>query len=169
MQFWPPDDEHMCSKYVEAWNKLIVKQKFCASSWLSTEISIILCYVACPALPNVSTYLINDHNFRKKKRKCYCTWNVCFNFLLQFLSEIFILLRTERDTITNVRRSSGNSTLDSCKILIRIEFFRKIFKRNSNITKICLAGTHSFHAHRRADRNRLGEGNSHFWPVCEHA
>jgi len=21
MQFWPPDDEHMCSKHVEAWNK----------------------------------------------------------------------------------------------------------------------------------------------------
>jgi len=30
MQFWPPDDEHMCSKHVEAWNELIVKQKFCA-------------------------------------------------------------------------------------------------------------------------------------------
>jgi len=28
MQFWPPDDKHMCSKHVEAWNKLIVKQKF---------------------------------------------------------------------------------------------------------------------------------------------
>ena len=38
MQFWPPDDEHMCSKHVEAWNKFIVKQKFCASSWLITEI-----------------------------------------------------------------------------------------------------------------------------------
>jgi len=38
MQFWPPDDEHMCSKHVEAWNKLIVKQKFCASSWSITEI-----------------------------------------------------------------------------------------------------------------------------------
>jgi len=38
MQFWPPDDEHMCSKHVEAWNKVIVKQKFCASSWLITEI-----------------------------------------------------------------------------------------------------------------------------------
>jgi len=38
MQFWPPDDKHMCSKHVEAWNKLIVKQKFCASSWLITEI-----------------------------------------------------------------------------------------------------------------------------------
>ena len=30
MQFWPPDDEHMCLKHVEAWNKLIIKQKFCA-------------------------------------------------------------------------------------------------------------------------------------------
>ena len=41
MQFWPPDDEHICSKHVEAWNKLIVKQKFCASSWLITEINIL--------------------------------------------------------------------------------------------------------------------------------
>ena len=40
IQFWPPDDEHMCSKHVEAWNKLIVKQRFCASSWLITEINI---------------------------------------------------------------------------------------------------------------------------------
>jgi len=42
MQFWPPDDEHMRSKHVEAWNKLIVKQKCCASSWLITEINITL-------------------------------------------------------------------------------------------------------------------------------
>ena len=34
------DDEHMCSKHVEARNKLIAKQKFCASSWLITEINI---------------------------------------------------------------------------------------------------------------------------------
>ena len=32
VQFCPPDDEHMCSKHVEAWNKLIIK--FTASSWL---------------------------------------------------------------------------------------------------------------------------------------
>jgi len=25
MQFWPPDDEHMCSKHVEAWNKIYCK------------------------------------------------------------------------------------------------------------------------------------------------
>ena len=29
IQFWPRDDEHMCSKHVEAWNKLIVKQILC--------------------------------------------------------------------------------------------------------------------------------------------
>jgi len=46
MQFWPSDDEHMCSKHVEAWNKLIVKQKFCASSWLITEINILRCTVS---------------------------------------------------------------------------------------------------------------------------
>ena len=31
IQFWPPDDEHMCSTHVEAWNKLIVKQILCIS------------------------------------------------------------------------------------------------------------------------------------------
>jgi len=40
MQF-RPDDGHMCSKHVEAWNKLIVKQKFCASGWLITKINIL--------------------------------------------------------------------------------------------------------------------------------
>jgi len=46
MQFWPPDDEHMCSKHVEAWNKRIVKQNVCASSWLITEINILRCTVS---------------------------------------------------------------------------------------------------------------------------
>ena len=32
VQFWPPDDENVCSKHVEAWNKLIIK--FSASSCL---------------------------------------------------------------------------------------------------------------------------------------
>jgi len=27
MQFWPPDDEHTCSKHVEAWNKTYCKTK----------------------------------------------------------------------------------------------------------------------------------------------
>ena len=33
IQFCPPDDERMCLKHVEAWNKLIIK--FSASSWLT--------------------------------------------------------------------------------------------------------------------------------------
>jgi len=64
MQFWPPDDEHMCSKHVEAWNKIYCKkQKFCASSWLITEINNIkncvwlhfadTCVLAsCPDVPD---------------------------------------------------------------------------------------------------------------------
>jgi len=39
MQFRPPDDEHIYSKHVEALNKPIVKQRFCSSSWLITEIN----------------------------------------------------------------------------------------------------------------------------------
>ena len=46
MEFWLPDDEHMCSKHVEAWNKLIVKQNFCASNWLITEINEFLSTVS---------------------------------------------------------------------------------------------------------------------------
>ena len=46
IQFWLPDDEQICSKHVEAWNKLIVKQKFCASNWLITEINILRCTVS---------------------------------------------------------------------------------------------------------------------------
>ena len=46
MQFWPLDDGHMCSKHVEAWNQLIVKQKFYASCWLITEINILRCTVS---------------------------------------------------------------------------------------------------------------------------
>ena len=28
MQFWPPDDKHMCSKHVEAWNKTYCEINF---------------------------------------------------------------------------------------------------------------------------------------------
>jgi len=28
MQFWPPDDEHKCSKHVEAWNKTYCETNF---------------------------------------------------------------------------------------------------------------------------------------------
>jgi len=61
MQFWPPDDGHMCSKHVEVWNKLIVKQKFCVSSWLNTEINILRCTVSKTS-KNESCFLCQFHN-----------------------------------------------------------------------------------------------------------
>ena len=61
IQFWPPDDEHMCSKHVEAWNKLIVKQKFCASSWLITETKILRCTVS----KKVKIRRLNIYNMNK--------------------------------------------------------------------------------------------------------
>ena len=53
MQFWPPDDEYVCSKHVEVWNKLIVKQKFCASSWLITEINWVSQFCLLEAINDI--------------------------------------------------------------------------------------------------------------------
>ena len=68
MQFWPPDDEHTSSKHVEAWNKLIVKQTFCASSWLTTEINILRCTVSKTSTNHVLCYhqrsLKTSHSYR---------------------------------------------------------------------------------------------------------
>jgi len=46
IQFWYPDDKHVCSKHVEAWNKTHCKTNFCASSCLNTEINILRCTVS---------------------------------------------------------------------------------------------------------------------------
>jgi len=37
---------HYCSQHVEAWHKRIVKQKFCATSWVIAEINILKCTVS---------------------------------------------------------------------------------------------------------------------------
>jgi len=56
MQFWPPDDGHMYSKHVLAWNELIVKQKYCASIWLVTEINEPFMSIFCRRLQTESTH-----------------------------------------------------------------------------------------------------------------
>ena len=50
IQFCPPDDEHMCSKHVEVWNKLIIT--FSASSWLI----LINKYIEMHGQQNVKIY-----------------------------------------------------------------------------------------------------------------
>jgi len=46
MQFRPPDDEHMCSKHVEAWNKTYCKTKILCIKLVITEINgtVVLTY-----------------------------------------------------------------------------------------------------------------------------
>ena len=41
IQFWPPDDEHMYSKHVEASNKLIIKLYYTASG-IITPIGLMI-------------------------------------------------------------------------------------------------------------------------------
>ena len=68
MQFWPPDDEHMCSKHVEAWDKLIVNQKLCASSWLITVATSCTVYFDVLLTVHLSIFIsvfnqLNAQNF----------------------------------------------------------------------------------------------------------
>ena len=50
----------MCSKHVEAWNKLTVKQKFCASSYLISEINILWCTVSKTSTNNCCSFVYGD-------------------------------------------------------------------------------------------------------------
>jgi len=69
IQFWPPDDEHKRSKHEEAWNKLIVKQKFCASNWLITETNL---------LKQLIMYVLNYIHFRCHSQMMAADWWITF-------------------------------------------------------------------------------------------
>jgi len=64
--------EHMCSKHVEAWNKLIVKQKFCASSCLITEINVLRCTVNKTSNFNNTRFLEQEAWETSQKTKVRC-------------------------------------------------------------------------------------------------
>ena len=61
--------EHMCLKHVEAWNKLIVKQTFCASSWLITEINIYMQFLQSGA---------QEHNLQCQNISKHMLWGSTF-------------------------------------------------------------------------------------------
>ena len=64
IQFWPSDDEDMCSKHVEAWNKLIIK--FSASRWLILR-NILRCTVSKTLKYNcmflIRCYILSSKNY----------------------------------------------------------------------------------------------------------
>jgi len=73
MQFWAPDDEHICSKPIEAWNKFIVEQKFSASSWLITEINTQFVRFEVKVLPPLDYLLYFSHLlFQGHYKTCNC-------------------------------------------------------------------------------------------------
>ena len=94
MQFCPPDDEHMCSKHVEAGNKLIVKQKVCASSWLIAEMNILSCTVSKTSkLLKMFLFLMDYRTW--VVGRAFWGLNVAFQFLSQTYSgimQIYILV-----------------------------------------------------------------------------
>ena len=55
----------------------------------------------------------------------------CFDFLYKILPETFLILRTERDTVTTVHLVFMKSTA-YCQSLIELEFPRQILKKYSD-------------------------------------
>ena len=108
MQFWLPDDEHMCSKHVEAWNKLIVKQQFCASSSLITEINILRCTVIKTSkwitivAENLNLTFIDFFGSEQNYVRYYLFTALYF----PFLSERYIFISENTQRTTNSRALS---------------------------------------------------------------
>ena len=109
MQFWPPDDEHMCTKHVEAWNKRILKQKFCASSWLITEINILRCAVSKMSKFRTLLHCGGKDCFQwhinGSCRKCL--YDLCWDCVTQFFWQV---LNSGKSCtfVGNLKRSSWN-------------------------------------------------------------
>ena len=64
---------------------------------------IILSSVACPDLPYLFALRHKRYDFQKQLLDIKCP----FLFSLQLLSETFLILRSEKDMITNIYWSSG--------------------------------------------------------------
>jgi hypothetical protein len=100
----------------------------------------------------------------------YLTQNL-FRFSPHLLSgTFFILRRSQRVMVKNVNWSSLQITRYSCQILIKFEFFRHIFEKNtqiSNLMKIRPMGAELFQAFRRTDRHN--EAKSRFSQFYESA
>ena len=92
-----------CSKHVEAWNKLIVKQKFCASSLLITETNILRCTVS-----------------KMSKSMDRYSWNFNFCIFFNHIEKIQALLKREH----NKRSCTLHVDLYTCMTLSRWHLFR---------------------------------------------
>ena len=128
----------------------------------------ILSSVVCPTLKNFSTLSHKRHDFRKKKIIAY---EICFDFLNNFIGKVSYHKRTEQDTI---KMCIGLHVIyplflsDCNENLTFLTDFRK--KKNNEITnlmKISPVGAEPFHEEGRTDRHN--EANICFYKFCERA
>jgi hypothetical protein len=75
---------------------------------------------------------------------------MCFDFLYVFGRKYFFILRTERDSIINVRRCSCNLVVIPV-ILMKLEFSRQSFEKSpkSNFKNMRHVGAEMLHGDRR--------------------
>jgi hypothetical protein len=119
--------EHMCSKHVEAWNKLTVKQKFCASSWLITDINILRCMVS-----KTSSWLINEISVLR------CTVSETWSWLI---TEISVLRWTVSETsswlITEINLLRCTVRKTSSWLITEIKLLRCTVSKTSRKINVC--------------------------------
>jgi len=110
-----------CSKHVEAWNKLIVKQKFCASSWLITKINSSHLSVWPSVCPHETTRLPLDGFSR----------NLIFEYFSKILLENSSFMKTWQKIPGTLHEHNCTFMKISRWIFLRtINVSDKIFREN---------------------------------------
>ena len=93
---------------------------------------IILSSVTCPALPYLTT---SSHKSKDTRRNLLLNMKHVFDLLYKNFSEIFcILIRIQRDVITNVHGSSWKNARYYCQIFFekkKLEFSQQFFEKKS--------------------------------------
>jgi len=87
IQFCPPDDKQMCSKHVEAWNKLIIK--FSASHWLI----LINKYIEMHGEQNIKTLHVSDSSSVRHQE--FFTVHTAMVFVIQVCWQLMSRIRME--------------------------------------------------------------------------
>ena len=115
--------------------------------------ALLYCHVASAAVQHFSTLSHKQQDFHKKKETLVYIKRELW-FFLQFLSETFLVVRTERDAIPKVHRSS-------CEVRVILWYFNEtwifwaVYSKNTQIScfmKIRSLEAELFHMGGRADR-----------------
>jgi hypothetical protein len=91
---------------------------------------IILSPMACPPLPNFTTWSHKRNAFQNKSKRI---WIVCFDFLCKFIWNISHSkknwARYDKTCVLVFMYNTGYS----CQIVVKIEYSRHIFEKSSDI------------------------------------